>query len=758
MNFKNRIIHLLSLSVLLFSTLSCGVSRRLPEDKSVLKENVIYILNNNDIAPSSLNQYIKQQPNNPFLFGLNPFQMLYNLKSDKDNRWNRFLNKVGSPPTILDSSLVESSRLNIKNHLTTLGFYNSEVSSTILTKKRKSSVIYSVMCGKSYIMDSISFVVKDPEVADQLKPIMDQTLLKRGEKLSERLLDRESERVTQYLRNRGYYAFSKNYFFFRADTLKGEDKADLRFSIENFTRNESHRDAKPHQKYRIRELKLFSDWDPTIKIDPKIYFTHIDTLKEFELYHLGKPSIRGRVLAKMNRLRKDSYYSEEEATRSYERLISLRYFAGVNIQFDEVPADSTQVDREVDCTIRLTPSKNQGYKLNFETSINSNKLVGISPALSYYHKNLFRGGEWLTLGFMGNFQYKLNEPVRSSEFGISTALSIPNFLLIPDSLFKGAIPRTDINLGYNFQSREEFTRNLISFSYGYSWSSSDKFFFTATPLQLNVIKLFNLNPLFYDSLNDPFLRNSYRNHFDLGAGATFYYTTDPSLNPTRSFFYFRWLNDLSGNILSLFNSTLKEDSEGSKLMWNTPYAQYFRTDITVGYTWKPNLDRSIATRFNLGLGLAYGNSNALPFEKLFYAGGAGSLRGWQPRTVGPGSMPLESTFAIPNQSGDMKIEANLEYRYKMFWSFEGALFLDAGNIWTLSKEQSRVEGLFRFKDFYKSIAANWGVGLRLDLDFVILRLDLGLVIRDPRQQRWVGPKDWFKPDTYALQFGVGYPF
>lgn len=759
MTVIKRAIRLSALALSLFFLLSCGAIKRLSEGETILKENLIYLINNNEISTSSLNQYIKQQPNNSFLFGLNPFQMLYNIKSDKENRWNRFLEKVGSPPTILDSSLVESSSLNLKKHLTTLGYYNSNVYTNILTKRRQSSVIYTIECGKSYILDSICFTVRDTNIGKELKSVWEESLLKKGEKLSERLLDKESERVTQYLRNRGYYTFSKNHFFFRADTLRGGEVANLRVSIENFTRNETPKDSKPHQKFRLRGLKVYSEWDPVAQLAPEEQQYNVTHLKDFDLYSPTIPSIKGRTLAKMNTLRRGSYYSEEEATRTYERLISLRYFAGVNIQFDEVPTDSIKKEGEVDCTIRVTPSKNQGCKFNFETSINSNRLLGFSPALSYYHKNLFRGGEWLTLGFMGNFQYKLNEPISSSEFGISTSLSIPSFLLVPDSLFRWAPPRTDINVSYNYQNRDEFTRNLISFSYGYNWGSHDKFFFTVTPLQLNVIKLFNLNPLFYESLNDPFLRNSYRNHFDLGAGATFYYTTDPSLNPKSSFFYLRWSNDISGNILSILNSSLQEDSEGSKLIWNTPYAQYLRSDLSLGYTWKPNRERSLATRFNFGIGFAYGNSKVLPFEKLFYAGGAGSMRGWQPRTVGPGSMPIDTTFAIPNQSGDMKIEANIEYRYKMFWSFEGALFLDVGNIWTLSRqEQSREEGLFRLRDFHESIAANCGVGLRLDLDFVILRLDLGLVIRDPHKKRWVGPKDWFKPNTYALQFGVGYPF
>jgi outer membrane protein assembly factor BamA len=199
------------------------------------------------------------------------------------------------------------------------------------------------------------------------------------------------------------------------------------------------------------------------------------------------------------------------------------------------------------------------------------------------------------------------------------------------------------------------------------------------------------------------------------------------------------------------------------MIWNTPYSQFVRGDLTVSKTWflgKQN-KQSIATRFQAGAGYAYGNSTSLPFEKHFYAGGANSLRGWQARTLGPGLAPRDTSFVIPNQTGDMKLEANLEYRFDMFWIIAGAVFVDAGNVWALKADNTE-EGqasLFRVKDFGKSIAANWGIGLRIDFTYFLVRLDLGMKIHDPaRQQRWVNPGQWLKRDNYAIHFGVGYPF
>jgi outer membrane protein assembly factor BamA len=529
--------------------------------------------------------------------------------------------------------------------------------------------------------------------------------------------------------------------------------------IENFTRNENPEDARKHEKYYIRNITVFPSYDPTSIESDKIILNDTIDFKGLKILSPAKPIIKPSVIDKMNRIVPGSIYNESLVTKSYDRLVSLRLFSGVNIQFDEVQKESTDTSakREVDCVIRLTPSKMQGYKINVEASSNSNGLLGISPAISYYHKNIFRGGEWLNLGFMGNFQFKFNDPVKSSELGVSVGISTPNFLLLPDRIFKSSVPRTDINLSYNYQNRPEFTRNLISLNYGYNWSSG-KFYYRVNPIQLSIVKLNNISSTFFDNLTDPFLRNSYKNHFDMGAGATIYYTTDPSPYPKVSFFYVRWINDISGNLISIFNSKLPADSTGAKTIWKSPYSQYFRSDLTVSKTWRLDNKNSFSARFNIGLGYAYGNSKSLPFEKLFYAGGANSLRGWQARTIGPGSAQVDTTFSIPNQTGDFKLEVNAEYRFNMFWKVEGALFADAGNIWTLRSEAGQEEGLFKLNSFYKSIAFNWGVGARLNLDFVILRLDLGMVAYDPVIKRWIKPGEWFRRDTYSLQFGVGYPF
>ena len=208
---------------------------------------------------------------------------------------------------------------------------------------------------------------------------------------------------------------------------------------------------------------------------------------------------------------------------------------------------------------------------------------------------------------------------------------------------------------------------------------------------------------------------------------------------------------------------MEKDENGSGMIWNTPYSQYVRTEATLGKTWVwgKNNGHSIATRLLAGVGYAYGNSTALPFEKHFYGGGANSLRGWQARTVGPGTSPRDTTFVIPNQTGDMKLEANIEYRFDIVWKLDGAVFLDAGNVWTLKHKDTPENdpAIFRWNNLAESIAANWGVGVRLNFGFLLLRVDMGMKIHDPaRVDKWVNPGQWLKRDNFALHFGVGYPF
>ena len=387
--------------------------------------------------------------------------------------------------------------------------------------------------------------------------------------------------------------------------------------------------------------------------------------------------------------------------------------------------------------------------------------MGISPQLSYFHKNIFHGGERLNIGLKGNFQFKPREDVRSTEFTFSSGVSFPQFIGLPNRLFTGtAIPRTDVTTAFNYQNRPEYTRTTISAAFGYSGSVDQRFFFQFSPVQLGIVRMFDINPDFEESIfQDPFLWNAYQSHFDAGLGAMLYYTTDNSISPKGSYHYYRLGIDLSGNVLSLFNRGMKTDEFGKRLIWGTPYTQYVRGEFQLGRTFSLFGDSAaLAFRFLGGIGYAYGNSAALPFEKAFYAGGANSMRGWQARTLGPGSQELIDFFIIPNQTGEVKLEADAELRFPLFWKFDGAVFAEVGNVWDLRDPLETGSSLAGLPG---NLAADWGLGLRLDFDIILVRLDLGIRAHDPAREagdRWVKPADWFRGGNYAVHFGVGYPF
>ncbi len=717
--------------IMLLTVLSCSTTRVLQDGEFRLARNRIRVTNDNKFSTNEIEPYLKQRPNSYFIFGWNPFLNVYNWQNGKGGGWDRFIRRIGVAPVVYDPAQVENSIENVRNHLEYLGYYGSDIDATVRVRKKKVTVDYAVSLGKRYRISDITYHLPEGELAEEFLKDTANTGIRTGDFLSEKALEAESERTSRYLRNRGFYGFTNNYFVFEADTLSNPGFASLDFIINNYTRNETEKDARPFRKFRINDVTI----------------SYPQRLK-----------IREEILGKLNTIKPGSIYNETDISNTYSRMSSLRMFNGINIEMEK--ADTNLVN----CSIDLSQSKLQGFKINLEASINSSGLFGVSPQVSYYHKNIFNGGEWLNLSFMGNFQFMFNNSVRSNEFGVSAGLSFPKFLGLPYRLFKGpAIPRTDVNLSYNYQSRPEYTRNIISTSFGYNGSSAGRFFYQIYPVQLNIVRLFDLDPNFYNSLaNDPFMRNAYQNHFDLGLSSTFYYTTNADVNPKTSYFYTRFQFDISGNILSAFKSAMKKDATGAGMIWNTPFSQYIRAELTLGRTWRFGKEngQALATRFLAGAGYAYGNSTALPFEKHFYAGGANSLRGWQARTVGPGLAPMDETFLIPNQTGDLKLEANIEYRFPLFWKLAGAAFIDAGNVWTF-REAGTAGRSSRLTagTFPASIAANWGAGLRLDLDFLVIRVDMGMKIHDPaREHKWVAPSGWFRRDGYAVHFGVGYPF
>ena len=701
--------HILCLFLLAAGAAACSTTRVLSDGEYRLKSNVVSVHGEN-IPSRELTPYIRQNAQ-----GWNPFIYVYNFSGKEGtSAASRFFRKIGTAPLIYNPDLVEPSLSGIKNHLTYTGYFNSDVRSTVKVDKKNVTVHYDIYPGKIFPIKDITYEILGNEEfkADLLKDSSNVTV-KVGDRLSESSLEAEATRSAAAMRQLGYYGVTKNNYSFEADTLSLPGYAKLKIKVQ------------PVNRFHIGDVSI----------------SHPEDMQ-----------FRPKVLKEMNTIKPGSLYSENTVSNTYSRMSSLRTFNSVNIGLTPRKGADT-----VDCSINLAQSKIQGYKVGLEASSNSSGLIGVSPQVSYTHKNIFHGGEWLTLGFRGDFQFKVNDrQTRSNEVGVTAGLSFPKFLGLPYSLFRGSsIPRTEINLSYSYQDRPEYTRNLVSFQYGYSGNHKDRIFYQIYPLQANIVNLKNIDGDFYEKLShNPFLRYAYQDHFDAGESLILYYTTDASANPKKSYKYARLQTDFSGNILSLFNKAMKTDEDGYRLIAGVPYSQYIKGEIQLGRTWVlgKNGKSSIATRALAGIGHAYGNSTTLPFEKQFYCGGANSLRGWQARSVGPGNDAVNEYFIIPSQAGDMKLEANIEYRFNIVWKLAGAAFIDAGNVWETS--------LFKFSNLPESLAANWGLGLRVDLNFILLRIDAGIKTLDPSKEdnRWRGPSKWIKNDGYSVHFGVGYPF
>lgn len=715
---------------------SCSTTRSLHEGQYRLASNEIRVGNDPSFRVSELTPYIQQKSNTYLLFGWSPGLYIYNWGAGSDGVLAKTFRKIGQAPVVFDASRVGKSEENIASRLETLGYYNSEVSATVDTMKRLARVRYDVMLGNRYPIDRLDFDISGGgrDFLDDFAADSVNITVRPGTFLSEQALKAETLRGASYFRNHGYYDFSPENYFFTADTLSVPGRTSLLYSIRPYGRGADSTASKPLSKYRIGKVAVT---------------------------HSSNVNIRSSVVSGLSLVRTGDFYNAEKVSNTYKRFANLGMFSGVSVEM--TPSDSATVD----CDIRLTESYLQGIKVSAEASSSANGLFSIVPQVSWHHKNVFGGGERLSLGFTGNFQFK--GETRATEFGVTSALSFPRFLGLPYSAFRGAeIPRTDVSLAYNFQNRPEFRRNIFSASFNYNGSFGDrKYGYQISPLRINYVRLAGIDESFRKSLeHNPYMSYAYQDHLDIGVGGTFSHQTDPSPMPAGSYSYSRLGLDLSGNVASLFSPLMKRSGSGQKLILGAPYTQFVRAELNLGNVnrWGRNNGQALAVHFVAGAGYAYGNSTALPFERQFYVGGASSMRAWQPRTLGPGAAPMDPSFSIPSQAGDLKLELDLEYRFLIYGAVEGALFAESGNVWTLEYEnESTLASLSRFtlRELGRTLAADWGFGIRVNLSLILFRVDLGCKIFDPSQgssNGWYGPRRWFTSDGCSFHFGVGYPF
>jgi outer membrane protein assembly factor BamA len=751
---------------------SCSATRYVPEGNYLLTHNEILITEKKaNVTQSAITPYIRQQENSRSLFGIKLHLGMYNASPRCDScRIGLLMRKLGEPPVVFDPELKDISANNIRQYLLSQGYYHAVVTDSVRYRRRKATVTYTIHPGETFALQNIEYRLPDSLLARHILCDTSNSLLRPGAVLSAQLLEQERVRIESTLRNKGFYMFNRSLISYEADTLAGDRKANLTVFLYKNELPATADSLRLNRPYRIRNVRIYAGYDAAADYMQADYMEgytedavhRANTLGTVKILYRGTRSVRPAILLDANMIDPGDYYNEADITQTYTNLSNLHLFRSISIQYDTV--QSPDHGALLDCSIRLSPNAAQGFKINFETFLSSSfGLFGISPAVSYYHRNLFHGAEWLNISFSDNYQFDLlrldNTNKRSNELAASVSISMPKFFLpYVNRYFRHYAPRTEFTASYGFQLRPEYTRNALSFLVGYNWRTTPQWTWSVNILTLNIVKLYNRSEQFYAStLRDPYLRNRYEDHFVMGANASLMYSTRQPSNRSNSVL-FRWNVGFAGNVLSAFNPMLAVKND-SRLVWGTPYSQYAKTDINLSYYQVIDQRQTLAYRFFAGIGRAYGNSISLPYEEVYYAGGAYSLRGWQSRSVGPGAAALDSTFSIPNQVGDFKLEANIEYRFNLLGQLDGALFLDAGNIWSLRYRDSDELTVLDAATFLRQIALNTGFGLRLNFDFFVIRIDAGARLYEPRQYSgWVDPHNIFSISNMALHFGIGYPF
>lgn len=725
------------------------------------------------INKEDLRNYVRQKPNKRIL-GVRFHLGLYNLSSKKKQKGiSNWLRTIGEEPVIYDEFLTTKSKDQLKSFLNNKGYYNSVVQDTVLFKRNRARVLYVIDAKKPFKIRELTYTCADSSLAPVVLPDSSVSLISIGDNFDIDLLEEERERIETNLKNKGYYSFNKDYISFQADSSAKSLDVALTLNVKKKpVKHPNEVKFENHKKYKIRNVYIFTNYDQKQALEERdSYFENVDTLFQNGIYFISKgvDDLSKRVVYQSNFIEPSKFYSLDKVNRTYKALNSLRLFKIINIQFSEL--DSTQIDSagfsQLDCHIQLTKYYLQSYTVELQGT-NSYGNIGAGGSFLYQHRSLFGGAEVTDFRINGSIETIDEQSIGgndyTTEIGTNVTVSIPKFILPifkAEKFSKKFSPKTQISAGYNFQDRIEYKRSIANISYGYSWDGNKYLKHYVKLVELNAVNLADASPSFRTYIDSTYLKSSYENHLVSVSNYSLVFNNQ-DIKKSNDFYFFRMNSELSGNVLSLASElTGANKVDGKYEVLGIPFSQYFKADFDFRYYDIVDKSSTIAYRLFAGIGIPYGNSEALPFEKMYFSGGANSIRAWNVRDVGPGSYAGGSQTRFPNQTGDIKLEANLEYRFKLFWVLEGAFFIDAGNVWNLNSDEFD-GGLFRSDKFYNEFAVGSGFGTRFDFSFFIFRLDLGVKLRDPalsEGQRWiVGNRSLNWQDDFTVNVGIGYPF
>jgi outer membrane protein assembly factor BamA len=766
------------LPVLFFVVLvsSCNLTKYVPEGETLLNDNHI-IINKEGLKKTDLVPYIKQKPNKK-IFGRRFYLGLYNMSNINKEKWpHKWLRDIGEEPVIFDPSATIKTKEQIKSYVSSKGYFDGRVSETIETANRKTDVYYNIDLLPAYTIRNLYYEISDSNVRKLCYFDSMNCVIERGKPYNVDVLQDERSRFERFVKDHGFYGFSGDYIYFRIDSTVGNRQVDIHYGVKNFTKVDASNRIKevPHSIYKIKNIYIYPDFVPRDALEGgEEYFSSFDTTSYNGYYFIAgkeKPEIKYDLILQSLYLKPGSTFNVTNTEQSHSHLITLKVYRLVNISYTE----SKEQDGEqgapllLDCNIQMTLLSKQSYKIELEGTNSAGNLGG-ALNLIYQNKNIFHGAELFSTKLKGAYEALKQENVKLQsiqEYGAEASLRLPKFLipvLGAERFIKKYNPSTTLLAAYNYQALPSYTRTIATATFGYSWKAGRYQEHIVNPLHLNVVKLppGSIDSAFAARIEaSSYQAYSYKDVLILGGNYSYIFNNQ-QIQKSRDYWFLRINAETSGNMLSLVEKLSgAKKTDGSYNILGQPFAQYVRTDLDVRYNYILNDVSSIVYRGFFGIGIPYGNSKVIPFEKQYFGGGANGIRAWQVRSLGPGSYVHDTTTTFLNQTADIKLEANAEYRFKLFWILEGAFFVDAGNIWTYNNDPARPGAQFRFNKFYKDIAVGTGTGFRFDFKFVIGRVDIGMKLRDPLisdGSKWIIMSRPYERKDFTVVLGIGYPF
>ncbi len=723
--------------------------------------------------------------------------------------WPWLAYTVGEPPALLDTILMNKGARQMEIYLRKNGYFNAEVKgeNKLNTKNslfwkagKKSTVVYHVELKDLYTIKNVEWNVSDPGMQKQLPRIQQNTLIKTGERFRVENLDAERGRITLLLSNQGFYEFIPDYIVYELDTVTSPKEVNVKLSILNQKALDGYGNytgqTLPHRKFYIGNISFNTSFDP---LNPNEIPTDTVEYKGLDIYSVGLSCVKPVILDRRVEVKETQLYQQRYIDETYKRFTQLGVFKTVNIQLS--PRNDAQTGQALlDVKVLLAPNKKQA--LSFDPRVtNRAGNTGIYGNFIYKHRNVFRGAESFELKTVvgaeasqvlggGSALTNTGDQIVQRTFQLNTFEIGPEMNLILPRLFPRDLaktsrsndPKSHVRAGLNYQRRPDYTRTLSQVSFGWNFIENPETVssFDIEWAELSLIKIDRSAAFdqWLGALNDSYLANSYQDHLISATRVGYTINTQKDGNQPRSFYYRGNIIEGAGNLLRAIYERIpgaETDSIGSYTINNIRFAQYVKSDHDVRFYTQSDDRNKLAFRGFIGVGIPLKNLSSLPFEKSYFSGGANGLRAWQARTLGPGSFRDTSVVRSFNNIGDIKLEFNAEYRFKITQMFQAAFFVDAGNIWLANRDNSRPNAEFNKNRFYKEFALGAGAGLRLDFDFFIVRMDVGIPLRDPLKidgERWLWQgKDEYNaflsdvnnaPSTFKLQpvlnLGLGFPF